>query len=117
MPVTLADESSYACFAYAQPAETDLLTIINKAVNSLSGEEKSSLLNQNLVSPGESQLNLEELIYADPVAFVVVLGVVLIMIAGAILLVTRSRMKAAVIQSNLERAEAESRQRASFCPA
>lgn len=114
VPVTLADESSYACFAYAQPAETDLLTIINKAVNSLSGEEKSSLLNQNLVSPGESQLNLEELIYADPVAFVVVLAVVLIMIAGAILLVTRSRMKAAVIQSNLERAEAESRAKGEF---
>ena len=114
VPVTLSNESFNASFAFTKPVEPDLLTIINKAINNLSEEEKRALLNQNLVSLGARQMSVEELIYADPVAFVAILAVILIIIAGAVLLITRSRMRAAVIQSNLERAEAENSAKGEF---
>lgn len=114
VPVTLVNESSDVCFAFDRSVDADFLTIINKAINSLSIDEKNILLNQNLVSLGGGQLTLEELIYADPVTFVAILAAILIILATAILLIIRSRMKAAVIQSNLEQAEAESRAKGEF---
>lgn len=67
-----------------------------------------------MISIGASTFSLMELIYADPVAFVGILTIILLILVLAILLTARSRMKATVMQSNLEKAEADSRARVEF---
>lgn len=114
VPVTLVNDRSNLCFALRRPADTNLLTILNKAINSLSSASRSTILDRNLVSIGTSQLSLTELLYADPVAFVVVLTLILLMLAAAAFGIYRTRMRAALIQSNLEKAEAESRAKGEF---
>ncbi len=114
VPVTLVNDSNGICFALTRPAKADLLTVLNKAVNNLSAREKNMILNQNLVSIGANQFSLTELIYSNPILFVSIVGFVLLILAAAVLLVTRARMKAAVIQSNLEKAQAESRAKGEF---
>lgn len=114
VPVTLGNEMSDICLALARPVDPKLLTILNKAINTLPTEEKNALLNQNMVSIGTTQFSLTELIYANPVMFVVILTVLLTIIATSVLLAARARVRAAVIQTNLEKAEAESRAKGEF---
>jgi len=114
VPVSLVNDRSSIGFALQRPADPDLLTILNKAINSLSSSDRSTILDRNLVSIGTSQLSLMELLYADPVAFVAVLTLTLLVLAAAVLLIYRSRMRAAVMQSDLEKAEAKSRAKGEF---
>lgn len=114
VPVSLAGEVSQIAFALARPVDPDLLTILNKAINSLSLEERSALLNRNLIAIGTAQLSLAALIYANPLAFVAVLAFILLVIVALILYVARSRVRAALIQSNLDRVQAESRAKGDF---
>lgn len=114
VPVTRERDSTEAAFAIAMPVETELLTILNKAVGNISTEEKNALLNQNLVSVGYSKITLQELFYSNPMASILILtgGVILIMMV--ILLVIRSRMKNTIMQTKLEAAEARSLAKSSF---
>lgn len=110
--MTPVNDRSDLSFALSRPADPDLLTILNKAINSLSAKERSTILDRNMVSIGTSSLTLMELIYANPVTFIAVLT--LFLLVAAVLMIYRARMRAAVIQSNLERAEAESRAKGEF---
>ena len=114
VPVTLVDDRSSISFALQRPADTELLVILNKAINSLSTQERTAILDQNLISIGSNRLSLMRLIYANPVAFVVVLALFLLVLAAAVLWVYRSRMRAAVMQSHLEKAEAKNRAKGEF---
>ncbi|MBC8531736.1 ATP-binding protein [Gehongia tenuis] len=114
VPVTLVNDISHVGFALARPTDTKLLTILNKAINSLDAEEKDDILNRNLVSLGASQLSLMNFVYANPFLFAAILGVVLLIVLAAVILIARSRMKAAAMQSNLEKAEASSRAKGEF---
>lgn len=114
VPVNLVNKSSSICFALARPVDPDLLTILNKAVNRLSQKEKSELLNRNMLSIGTSSFSLTELIYGNPLTFAGILTLVLLILVATVLLVSRARMKSAVMQSNLEKAEAESRAKSEF---
>lgn len=114
VPVSLVNDTSSICFALTRPANPNLLTILNKSINRLTSEEKDSMLNRNLVSIGANQFSIAELVYADPVLFVVILAVILLIVVVAVLIVARARMRAAVMQSNLERAQAESRAKGEF---
>lgn len=114
VPVTLANNNSDICFAMAHPVDTTLLTILNKAINNLSTEEKEILLNKNMVSIGTTKLTLSSLIYSHPIAFVVILTGILTVVAALVLLIARARFKTAVMQSRLEKAKAESRAKSEF---
>ena len=114
VPVTPVNDRSDLSFALSRPADPDLLTILNKAINSLSAKERSTILDRNMVSIGSSSLTLMELIYANPVTFIAVLTLFLLVVVAAVLGIYRARMRAAVIQSDLERAEAESRAKGEF---
>lgn len=114
VPVTLVNTNSDICFALARPVDPELLTILNKAVNNLSVGEKHTLLNKNMVSIGNGGLSLKKLIYAKPIWFVSILGVFFTILAATVLLIARTRMKHAVMQSNLEKIEAESRAKGEF---
>lgn len=114
VPVTLVNDMSEISFALARPVDPDLLTVINKAINSLSGEEKTSLLNRNLISVGINDFSFTQLIYAHPLEFVLVVAFILLFLVAGILLIARTRIRAAVIQSNLEKAEAANRAKSEF---
>lgn len=114
VPVTLVNDRSDICFAMARPVSPELLTIMNKAINSLTPDQKDELLDRNMISMGTNTLTLSEMIYANPVAFIVVLAVLLFMLVAVVLWINRTRVRAAVMQSNLEKAQAESRAKGEF---
>lgn len=114
VPVSLVNDQDDVCFALTRPVDPNLLTILNKAINNLSSEEKAAILNRNMVSIGVSRFSLSEMIYSNPILFVAIVAFVLLVLVVAVLLVGRARMKAAVIQSNLEKVEAASRAKGEF---
>ncbi|MBC5580808.1 transporter substrate-binding domain-containing protein [Anaerofilum sp. BX8] len=114
VPVTLVNDRSDLAFALRRPCDPDLLTILNKAVNSLTAQERALILDRNVISIGASGLSLLELINANPVTFIAVLTLFLLMVVTAVLMVSRAKMRSAVMQSELEKAEAESRAKGEF---
>lgn len=114
VPVTQASDQTDTAFAISRPVTPELLTILNKAIGDISTNEKTTMLNRNLVSVGYNSLSLQELIYANPVAFLLLFGSVLILIMTVILLIVRNRMKNALMQSQLKAAEAKSLAKSDF---
>lgn len=114
VPVTLVNDTSKVGFGLARPVDPTLLTILNKAINSMENDEKEALLNQNLVSIGANQLSLKDIIYTEPLTFAVILGGVLLIVVIAVVLIARARMRATVMKSNLEKAEASSKAKGEF---
>lgn len=114
IPVTLVNDRVDCNFALPQPVDPDLLTIMNKALTSLSNEKKADILNRNLISIGAGSLSLRDFIYANPLLFISVLSLILLILVIAVLLVNRSRTKAALMQSSLKRAEAENLAKGEF---
>lgn len=113
-PVTRESDSTDVAFAIARPVRPELLTVLNKAVGNISTEDKTAILNRNLVSVGYTNLSLQEMIYANPLACILVLAGVLLLIMAVILLIIRSRMVNALMQSQLEAAEAKSLAKSGF---
>ena len=114
VPVALVNDRSSISFALQRPADTELLVILNKAINSLSTQERTAILDRNLISIGSSRLSLTTLIYANPVAFTVVLVLIFLVLAASAFWIYRTRVRAALIQSNLEKSEAKSRAKGEF---
>ena len=114
VPNTLINDRNDISFAIARPAEGQLLTIMNKAINSLSAEQKDTLANQNMISTGTGSLTLVEMIYANPFMFIVICGGVFLLVVVLILVMARSRIHSARMQSSLAKAEEESRAKGEF---
>lgn len=114
VPVTRLDSNANAAFAIARPIESELLTILNKSINNMSTNETVTMLDRNLVSVGYTNLTLQELIFANPIAFLVIFAGVLILIALIVLLTVRSRMKNSLMESELKAAEAKSQAKSDF---
>lgn len=114
IPNTVVNDRNDVSFAVVSPAENQLLTIVNKAINSMDSEKKEELVSQNIISVGVGSFSLIDMIYADPVMFVMILGGVFILLVVLVLAVSRSRVRAARMQSNLEKAEAANRAKGEF---
>lgn len=114
LPVTWTDSSGPSAFAVGRPADQELLTILNKSIESISEEEISLLLDQNMVSMGYTSITLSDMVYANPKAFIILSGVFLILIVSVILVVAQSRIRNARIHGELEQAEARSRAKSEF---
>lgn len=114
VPVTLINDRMDICFAMARPADPELLTIMNKAINSITSDRRAELLDHNMVSTGTGQVSITELIYANPMMFIGILTAILLILVTVVLWVNRVRVKAAVMQSELKKAEAESRAKGEF---
>lgn len=114
VPNTVMNERNEMSFAMISPVEGELLTIMNKAINSLTSDEKEAIENQNMISVGTGHLTAIEMIYANPLMFVAILGVIFLLIVMFVLIMARYRIHAAKIQTNLERAEAENRAKGEF---
>lgn len=113
-PVTLANAQIEICFAMAKPVDPDLLTVLNKAINNISESDKDIIRNRNLVSIGVSEFSLSDFIYANPVQSMAIAMLLVLILAAALLLAVRAKMKATLMRNNLERAEAASRAKSEF---
>ena len=114
VPNTVINDRNDLSFAVTSPEHTELFTILNKAINTMSSEEKENLVSQNIISAGRNVVSPIDMIYASPVMAIVVIAGIFVLICILIIVVTRSRVKAAHMQSSLERAEAESRAKGEF---
>ena len=114
IPNTLVNDLNHMSFAVKSPVSTELLTIVNKSLCSMSDEEKNMLTSQNMISSGTGSVSIIELIYSDPVKFVSIIGgaaLLLVLLAAAAAV---SRIHAARIQTSLEKAEAANRAKGEF---
>lgn len=114
VPVTQASDNADVAFAVARPVEPELLTILNKAISNIPKEEKTAMLNRNLVSVSYTNLSLKDLIYANPVAFILILGCILLFFTVGIISFVVNRMKNTLMQSRLDAAEAKSQAKSEF---
>lgn len=114
VPVTLVNDRSEFSFALSRPVESELLTILNKAIYHISDEEKSEILDRNMISLGTNDFSFKSFIYANPVMFIFILSIILLIIVTIVLWVNRTRVRAAVMQSELKNAEAENRAKGEF---
>ncbi len=112
--VNLVNDSLDVSFALAKPAAPELLSILNKAIGSISAEKRAEISSRNLVSIGENHITLSSLVYANPVPVLSAAAVLLAVILAAVLLFVRSRLHAAAMRVELERAEANSRAKSEF---
>ncbi|MDO4276466.1 MAG: transporter substrate-binding domain-containing protein [Eubacteriales bacterium] len=114
VPVSQVNDSTEAALAIARPVKIELLTILDKSIANMTTEDKDVMLDRNLVSVGYTNLSLKDMIYANPVAFMMILGVILLSVMAGILLVVRSRMRNSVMQSRLEAAEVKNQAKSEF---
>ena len=66
VPVNLSANRMKISFAMPMPANPELLSIINKGINSLSEEDRISLLDHNLVSIGDAKVSLKNFVETIP---------------------------------------------------
>lgn len=114
IPVTLVNELSKISFALKRPLDPDLLTVLNKAINNISSAEKTAIQNRNIISIGANEFSLAEFIYANPMQFMGVVVFILLFLVVAIVLIARAKIKAAMIQSNLEKEKAANQAKSEF---
>lgn len=114
VPVSLANEANGISFALPLPADPDLLTLLNKAVNRLTPAKKTALIHQNMISLGASRFSMKAWINADPVAAAAILGAGGMLVLACTLLVIRWRTRSHAMQGELDRAEAESKAKGDF---
>lgn len=114
IPVSLVNHNAEIAFAVPRPVDINLLTILNKGISSIPQAEKDEILRRNLVSIGYSAMTLKEMVYNNPFAFITIFGAFLIMAVLVFLSIARARMKNSMMQSELEKAEAESRAKGEF---
>ena len=114
VPNTLVNNVNEIRFAMKSPAETDLLTAMNKAINSMSSDKKDTLVNQNMMSAGVTSLTVVDLLYANPVLFITVIVCVFVLVVFLVLMAARSRVRSAEMQISLEKAEAASKAKGEF---
>ena len=117
VPVSLVNDRSSVHFALSRPVQSELLTILNKSISSLSAEARNEILDKNLISSGAGTITLADLVYSDPVMFVGVAALLLVLAAAVAVLVARNRIHAAEMRAELEQAEAESKAKGNSSPA
>lgn len=114
VPVFLPDSNAGISFALAKPAQAELLTILNKTITGLSEERREDIANRRLVSMNVNKFSLTELIYSNPILFAFIMLGILLLFAFMYMAVTRARVRAILIQGELERVEAESHAKSEF---
>lgn len=112
--VSLINDSMSTSFALPSPVQPELFTILNKAINSMSAEQKATIRTRNTVSIGEAHMTLKSLVYANPVLAIGIVAVFLLLIVVIVLLAAHSRLRAAAMRVEINKAEADSRAKSEF---
>lgn len=114
IPVTLSENRMEVSFAMPMPANPQLLTIINKGINSLSEKDKLAIIDHNLVSIGNSTTTLKRLIETNPILSVCVMASFLLITLVAIAIIASMRIRAVNMEKERDRAAAENNAKSEF---
>ena len=112
--VDLVNDSLDIGFALAKPASPELLSILNKAIGSISADRRAEISSRNIVSIGENHMSLSSIVHSNPGLAIAVVTLFLSLILIAVLLSSRARLRSAAMRVELERAEANSRAKSEF---
>lgn len=112
--VNLINDNQGINFALPSPAQPELLSILNKAINNLTSDEKAVISSRNMVSIGGTAMTLSSIIYGNPGLAVAVVAVFLSLVLIVVIIVFRFRLHAAAMRSELERAAADNRAKSEF---
>lgn len=114
MQVNLINDHRETSFAMKSPVQPELFSIINKAINNISSDDYASIGSRNMVSIGESHMTLTSIVYANPSLAVTVVATGLILLLIVVIIISRSRLHAAAMRGELEKAEADNRAKSEF---
>ena len=113
-PVAVDHIESNFSIAFPQPVDSELYSVVNKAVNSFSAEEVETVLSKNVISLTNRQVSIQSVLYDNPVATLAAALVVLLLIVGVILLIARSKIRTRILALKLEKAEETGRAKSDF---
>lgn len=114
VPVTRVNNETDITFGMARPIDKILMGVLNKAIGSTSTKEIDTILDNNMVSIGYTSLTLSEMIYTNPVTFVIILCIIVGLILSGVWLRARSKVRNSMMLAELEKAEAKSRAKSEF---
>lgn len=114
VPVTLSANRMNISFAMPIPANPELLSIINKGINSQSEEDRNSLLDHNLISIGDAKVSLKNYVETNPISAITTISAFLLFVIFVILVIASLRVKNANMQKNISKAEAENKAKSEF---
>lgn len=104
--LTLNGLNSKVSFALSRPVSPDLLAVLNKAIGSLSSQQREEIINQNLISVANGEINFESLLYSKPEQVIMILAVILGLIIISVIFIARYKIRNVVITGELQKAEA-----------
>ena len=114
VPVNLSANRMSISFAMPVPANPELLSIMNKGINSLSEEDRISLLDHNLVSIGNAKVSLQNFVETYPMLSITAISTFLLLVVIVIVVISGLRVKNANMQKDIARAEAENKAKSEF---
>ena len=89
----MINEKNDMSFAMPSPVEGELLTIMNKAINTMTSDEKETIESRNMISIGTGHLSASQMIYANPMLFITILAGISILVVIFILIMARYRIR------------------------
>lgn len=114
VPIALFNQTTSISFAMNRPADTQLMTIMNKSIANIPHDDLNTISSRNMVSMGYSSLSISELIYANPLAFVTIFSIFILMLVLLFLLHQRNRIRTSLIQTELEKTESKNKAKSVF---
>lgn len=114
VPVSQLHTQTQIAFALSRPAEPLLLTTLNKALSAIPDDSINTLLAQNLVSAGYTQMGFIDWVYANPMASIAILAAFLLVVMTGVLLNNHAHVKNTLIRNELEKVEAKNKAKSEF---
>ncbi len=114
IPVTLSANRMNISFSMPMPANPQLLSIMNKGINSLSEDDRNSLLDHNLVSIGDAKVSLINFVEANPLLSITAISTFLLLVTSVIIVIASLRVKNADMQKDIAKAEADNKAKSEF---
>lgn len=114
VPTSIINNNSNICFAISRPANTNLLTILNKSISHLTENERNIIINNNMISIGSSKYTITGLIYEKPFLFIFIITFFLSCIVIIVILIARSKIRTATMSSHLAKERAENQAKGDF---
>lgn len=112
--VSLTGSSMDISFAVHSPVDSPLFSILNKAVNNTTEEEKEAIRNLNMVSIGDNQITLSGIVASNPQLAITVVALLLLLVLSSVSIFFYFRLRSAKMKLGLEKAEADSRAKSEF---
>lgn len=114
VPATSDHRGTMLSIALPEPVDPALYSVLNKAVNSFSDEEKAAMLARNTAPVGVKTQSLESVVSSNPLA-VVGVSLVFSLLVGVIAVVAATaKVRSRTMALKLERAEETSHEKSDF---